>query len=127
VTIDDESSLEGWTPEPGPALPLGQIVDLAFDYRGNTTVVKTDGSELEGYVFNRNAEAPDPFLQMFDGAGNAPIRIPYREIRTIRFTGKDTAAGMSYTAWLRRREQERSAGATPPRPAVPDDGPSVRR
>jgi hypothetical protein len=127
VTSDDEASLEGWTPEPGPALPLGRIVDLAFDYRGNTTVVKIDGSELEGYVFNRNAEAPEPFLQLFDGAGNGPIRIPYRDIRTIRFTGKDTAAGMSYAAWLRRREQERSAGATPPTPAVPDDGPSVRR
>jgi hypothetical protein len=107
--MDDEPSLEGWAPEPGPALALGRIVDLAFDYRGNTTVVKTDGSELEGYVFNRTAEVAEPFLQMFDGAGEGPIRIPYREIRTIRFTGKDTAAGTSYTAWLRRREQERAA------------------
>jgi hypothetical protein len=124
VTLDDEPSLEGWAPEPGPTLSLGRIIDLAFDYRGNTTVVKTDGSELDGYVFNRSAEAPEPFIQMFDGAGNGPIRIPYREIRTIRFTGKDPAAGNSYAAWLRRREQERAAD-----PALPTstDGSSARR
>jgi hypothetical protein len=124
--IDDEASLEGWAPEPGPTLPLTRIVELAFDYRGNTTVVRTDGSELEGYVFNRNAEAPEPFLQMFDGSGNGPIRIPYRDIRSIRFTGKDPAAGNSYTAWLRRREQERGGGTALPPPPT-DDGPPARR
>jgi hypothetical protein len=118
--MDEEPSLEGWAPEPSSTLPLSRIVDLAFDYRGNTTVVKVDGSELEGYVFNRDAEVAEPFLQMFDGAGNGPVRIPYREIRTIRFTGKDTAAGTSYTAWVRRREQERAGGP-------PNVGPSARR
>ena len=107
--MDEEPSLEGWTPEPGATLPVSRIVDFAFDYRGNTTVVKTDGSEVEGYVFNRNAEVAEPFLQMFDAAGDGPIQIAYRDIRTIRFTGKDTAAGTSYTAWVRRREQERAA------------------
>src|SRR5262245_57434368 len=124
MTLDDDPTLEGWEPEPGPTLPLGRIVDLAFDYRGNTTVVKTDGSELEGYVLNRNAEVPEPFLQMFDGAGNGPIRILYREIRTLRFTGKDPAAGNSYAAWLRRREQEKSAGSALP---TPTDESSVGR
>ena len=65
-----------------------------------------------------NAEVAEPFLQMFDGAGNGPIRIPYREIRTIRFTGKDTAAGTSYTAWVRRREQERAGGPALPMPTA---------
>jgi hypothetical protein len=102
---DEERSLEGWAPEPGADLPLGRLVDLAFDYRGNTTVVKTDGSEVEGYIFNRNAAPPVPFVQMFDAAGAGPFKIPYAEIRTIRFTGKDTAGGGSYAAWLRRKER----------------------
>lgn len=106
-----ERSLEGWAPEPSEALPLGRIVDLAFDYRGNTTVVRRDGTEIEGYVFNRNAEAAEPYLELFDVEGRGPIRIPYAEIRTIRFTGKDTAAGRSYAAWLARREAERGARA----------------
>jgi hypothetical protein len=107
----DELSLEGWTPEPGPALPLGRIIDLAFDYRGNVTVVRTDGREVEGYLFNRDADARAPFVQVIDVHGGDPLRIAYAEIRTIRFTGKDPAAGNSYAAWLRRRAEEREKAA----------------
>jgi len=98
--------LEGWSPGLGTDLPLERVIDLAFDYRGNTTVVKTDGTEVYGYVFNRNPDVAEPFVQMFDAAGAGPFKILYREIRTIRFTGKDTAAGNSYAAWLRRKETE---------------------
>lgn len=114
--MDEERSLEGWEPEPGAELPLARLVDLAFDYRGNTTVVKRDGTELDGYVFNRNADVPEPYLQMFDSEGGGPITVRYADVRTIRFTGKDTAAGNSYAAWLRRREQERDGKATGGRP-----------
>jgi hypothetical protein len=103
-----DGSLEGWAPEPGASLSLNEIVEHAFDYRGNTVVVKTDGTELEGYVFNRDADVPEPFIQMFDLAGAGPLTIPYAAIRTIRFTGKDTAAGNSYAAWLKRKEQQKA-------------------
>ncbi len=112
---EPDESLEGWEPEVGPGLPLVRVVDLAFDYRGNTTVVKTDGAELDGYIFNRNAEVAEPFIQMFDAGGNGPFKIRYSEIRTIRFTGKDAAAGNSYAAWLKRREREK-AEQEPPGP-----------
>jgi hypothetical protein len=116
---EEERSLEGWAPEPGEGLSLGRIIDLAFDYRGNTTVVKTDGTEVEGYVFNRDADARVPFIQMFDAAGAGPFVIPYAEIRTIRFTGKDTAGGGSYAAWLRRKERLASTSAEHPGPIPP--------
>ncbi len=103
--MDIPESLEGWEPEIGPDLPLARVIDLAFDYRGNTTVVKTDGTEVVGYIFNRNAEAPDPYIQLVDLRGEGPIRIRYAEIRTIRFTGRDMAAGNSYAAWLRRKAE----------------------
>jgi hypothetical protein len=38
-------------------------------------------------------------------------------VRTIHFTGKDTAAGKSYAAWLARKQAEkagRAAGAPLP-------------
>lgn len=107
-----DRTLEGWVPEVGPDLPLERVIDLAFDYRGNTTVVKTDGTEWDGYLFNRNADVAEPFIQMFDANGEGPFKIPYREIRTIRFTGKDTAAGNSYAAWLRRKEKEKAEKAS---------------
>src|SRR5262249_42895523 len=58
-----------------------------------------------GYIFNRNAEAPEPFIQLFDEQGDGPLTIPYRDIATIRFTGKDTAAGNSWKAWVERKEK----------------------
>ncbi len=100
-------SLEGWVPVFSEALTLAEVIDLAFDYRGNTTVVKLDGTQVEGYIFNRDRAAPEPFLQMFDLAGNGPLTIRYTEIQTIRFTGKDMAAGQSWRAWLERKEREK--------------------
>jgi adenosylhomocysteine nucleosidase len=112
-----ETSLEGWVPEPGGHVSLARVIDLAFDYRGNTTVVKRDGSEVAGYIFNRNTDVPQPFIQMFDADGAGPFRIPYSEIVTIKFDGKDTAAGNSYAAWLGRKaaDRDRPAAGRPPR------------
>ena len=104
-------SLEGWVPNLSEYLTLADVVDQAFDYRGNTTVLKVDGSEVEGYIFDRNKDVPEPFIQMFDVAGNGPFRIPYSEIRNIKFTGKDTAAGNSWLAWLEGREKEKAEKA----------------
>jgi hypothetical protein len=115
--MEVEQSLEGWAPEPDSEMPLDRIVDLAFDYRGNLTVLKRDGSVLHGYVFNRDADAPVPHLEMFDADGGGPHRVPYAEVRTIHFTGKGTAAGKSYAAWLARKQAEkagRAAGAPLP-------------
>jgi hypothetical protein len=109
--MEGEKTLEGWAPEPAAELPVAHIIDLAFDYRGNTTVVKRDGTELHGYVFNRDADAPVPYLEMFDTDGAGPHRVPYGEVRTIHFTGKDTAAGKSYAAWLARKQTEKAERA----------------
>ncbi len=103
----DEKTLEGWTPNLGDDLSLADVIEYAFDYRGNVTVIKADGSELVGYLFNRHREAAEPFVQMFDQAGAGPFTIRYADIRTIHFTGKDTAAGKSYEAWLRRKAEQR--------------------
>lgn len=108
----EEASLEGWEPAVGLEVSLDEVVELAFDYRGDVTVARQDGTELVGYLFNRNAEVPDPFVQVFDRAGDGPFTIRYAEIRTIRFTGKDPAAGKSYEAWLRRKAERPAAAAS---------------
>src|SRR5262252_4441202 len=101
-------TLGGGVPRITEYLSLGGGGEFAFDYRGNTTVVKRDGIEIVGYIFNRNAEADEPFIQLFDEQGDGPFTIPYRDIATIRFTGKDTAAGNSWKAWVERKEKEKA-------------------
>ena len=108
---DERAPLEGWEPAVGIEVCLEEVVERAFDYRGDVTVVRRDGTEVIGYLFNRNAEILERFVQMFDRAGDGPLTIPYSEIRTIRFTGKDTAAGKSYEAWLRRKTEHPAATA----------------
>ena len=111
----DEQSLEGWAPTVGDEVSLDEVVDLAFDYRGDVTVVLDTGHALVGDVYNRDRAAADPYLQMFDPSG-ASHTLRYAEIRTVAFTGKDTASGTSYEAWLRRKA-EAAAETSPSSPA----------
>lgn len=114
-------TLEGWEPQIGPYLTLGEVIDFAFDYRGNTTIVKTDGTEVVGYIFNRDARTAEPFLQYFDERGDGPFTLPYAAVAAIKFTGKDTAAGGSFKAWLERKERSKAEAAGAQRgEAAPD-------
>jgi hypothetical protein len=106
----DDRSLEGWDSGVVDGTVLAEVVERAFDYRGDVTVVTRDGRETVGYLFNRDAREPRPFVQLFASEGGAAETIPYAEIRSIRFTGRDTAAGNSYAAWLRSREATKAAG-----------------
>jgi len=110
--VIQEQNLEGWVP--GPDVPLAEVIDRAFDYRGNVTVERADGTELVGYLSNRDARAREPFVQMFDAAGDGPITIRYADIRTIRFSGKDPAVGNSYAAWLARKATAAAEGKPAP-------------
>ncbi len=106
--MTEERSLEGWAPRVGDDAKLTEVIDLAFDYRGDVTLVLTDGRDLIGYVYNRDRDATEPYLQLVDPSG-ASHTLRYTEVRTIRFTGRDTAAGTSYEAWLRRKGEPRPA------------------
>jgi hypothetical protein len=110
---EERGPFEGWEPAIGGGVSLEEVVERAFDYRGDVTLVRHDGTELTGYLFNRNGEVVERFVQMFDRAGDGPLTIPYSDIRTIRFTGKDTAAGKSYEAWRRRKTEGPTATAAP--------------
>lgn len=101
--MKEPETLEGWLPEPRSGHDVARVIDLAFDYRGDVTIVMADGTERTGYVFNRDREVTEPFLQMFEAQCVSPLTIHYAAIRTILFSGKDTAAGKSYAAWLERK------------------------
>ena len=119
-------TLEGWVPQVNDYTSDAGRQRLArLIYRGNTTIVTRDGRELVGYIFNRDADAPEPFVQFFDEQGEGPFTLAFADIATIKFTGKDTAAGNSWKAWVERKEKEKAlkaaaAGAGPlgrdPRP-----------
>lgn len=115
-------SLEGWVAEVTDTAALVDIVEKAFDYRGDVTVTTRDGGRQVGYLFNRNRDVPHPFVQMLPTAGGPAKSILYADILGITFTGKDTASGKSYAAWRKRKEAERAGVTLPPDPPSATDG-----
>jgi len=88
-----------------------EAIDKAFDYRGDVTLTLSNGQLLEGYMFNRNASAVPPRVEVFVKGSDEPRVIPYSDINAIAFTGKDTADGKSWDAWVSKKESERKAEA----------------
>ena len=77
---------------------LAELVDRAFDYRGYVTVRRNDGSELVGFVYDRDAAHVD----LFDESATQRLRIPLADIAAIDFTGEDSAR-KSQEIWERRK------------------------
>lgn len=87
-----------------------EAIDKAFDYRGDVTLTVHNG-QVEGYMFNRDASARPPRVEVFVKGSDEPVVIPYADITAIAFTGKDTADGKSWDAWVSKKESERKAEA----------------
>ena len=104
-------SVEGRIFRPANEAELREAVELAFDYRGDVTLELTSGQKIKGYIFNRNALASPPFLQLFPKGQPGELKISYANIVAIAFTGEDTASGKSWEAWVKKKESERKAEA----------------
>ncbi len=95
---------------------LRQGLEKAFDYRGDVTITRKDGSKVEGYVFDRRtgASLTNSFVRIMPKEQRGKIAIPYAEIAGLEFTGRDTAAGKSWEAWVKKWTRERQQGGTKP-------------
>jgi hypothetical protein len=104
-------SLEGRKFEPRSFEDLAEALELAFDYRGDVTLLLKSGELSTGYVFNRRVAGTDSSLELFpSGSPNVKL-IRYDEILAITFTGEDTASGKSWEAWTAKKESERRLDA----------------
>ena len=87
-----------------------EAIDKAFDYRGDVTLT-LHNETLECFMFNRDAAARPPRIEVFVKGSEEPRVIPYADVVAIAFTGKDTANGKSWDAWVNKKESERKAEA----------------
>jgi lipopolysaccharide export system protein LptC len=107
----DSDSLEGRVFRPASHAELVEAVEQAFDYRGDVSLQLTSGQTVEGYVSNRDTHAAQPFLQIFPKVESGLRLIRYADVKAISFTGKDTASGKSWEAWVTKKEAQRRAEA----------------
>jgi hypothetical protein len=106
--------LEGWIPQLASDEEIRVALEKAFDYRGDVTITRKDGSKIEGYLFDRRTAATlkDSVVRLFPKDANEKVSIPYAEIAALAFTGRDTAAGKSWEAWMKKYAQKKAAGET---------------
>ena len=110
-------NLEGWIPSTATELEIRAALERAFDYRGDVTITLKDGRVIEGYIFDRKVKGPllsDCAVRLMpkpkdpeDQPGK--LSVPYNEIAALAFTGRDTAAGKSFAAWVKKYNEKKAA------------------
>src|SRR5579864_8803362 len=108
----EHENLEGWIPPLANEEDLRQALEKAFDYRGDITITRKDGSRIEGYLFDRRTAATlkDSVVRLYPKNSDEKIAISYADIAALAFTGRDTAAGKSWEAWMRKYSAKIAAG-----------------
>ena len=87
-------------------------LEKAFDYRGDVTITLKDGSQIEGYIFDRQpgVTLADSRVRLFPKDQDRKISISYADIAGLAFSGRDTAAGKSWEAWVKKYWEKKAAG-----------------
>jgi hypothetical protein len=108
----EHQNLQGRVWETATDAELRDGLEKAFDYRGDVTIQLKNGSALEGYIFDRRSGSTlaDSFVRLFPKNDPNKVTIPYSEIAGLAFTGRDTAAGKSWEAWLKKYWEKKHAG-----------------
>jgi len=105
-------SVEGWVPSLACEEEIRTALEKAFDYRGDVTITRKDGSSLEGYVFDRvsGATLATSFVRVLPKDSSPRVKLSYAEIAALAFSGRDPAAGKSWEAWVRKYWAKKTTG-----------------
>ena len=104
--------LEGWVPELAGEAEIRSALEKAFDYRGDITITRRDGSTIEGYLFDRRSgpTLAASRVRLMTKNSSEKISISYADVAALAFSGRDTAAGKSWEAWIKKYAQKKAAG-----------------
>ncbi len=104
--------LEGWVPALASEEETRTALEKAFDYRGDVTITRKDGTKVEGYLFDRKSgpSLAESLVRVLPKTSNQRVMIPYSDITALAFTGRDTAAGKSWEAWVKKYVEKKAAG-----------------
>src|ERR1700724_2109765 len=105
-------NLEGWIPQLATEEEIRIALEKAFDYRGDITITRKDGSKVEGYLFDRRSASTlkDSVVRIYPKTSDEKLSVSYGDIAALAFTGRDTAAGKSWEAWMKKYAEKKAAG-----------------
>lgn len=110
----EHENLEGWVPQMATPTEVFEALEKAFDYRGDVTITRKDGSTVEGYIFDRRSgtSLETSAVRIIPSKERTKLSVPYSDIAALAFTGRDTAAGKSFEAWIKKYWEKKAAGET---------------
>jgi hypothetical protein len=110
----EREQLEGWVPALASDAEVREALEKAFDYRGDITITRSDGSQVQGYLFDRKngTTLADSYVRLIPANEPGKVKIAYSDIAAIAFTGRDTAAGKTFEAWVKKYWEKKTAGET---------------
>ncbi|MGA2419248.1 MAG: hypothetical protein ABSG69_04145 [Candidatus Acidiferrum sp.] len=110
------AAVQGWVPDLASDEDVRKALETAFDYRGDVTITCKDARAIEGYIFDRTTGATlqNSFVRVMPSNGGARQKIAYADIAALAFTGRDTAAGKSWEAWVRKYWEKKGVGEAAP-------------
>lgn len=106
-------NLEGSIPTLATDDEIRAALEKAFDYRGDVTLTLKNGQKIEGYIFDRRSYGrtlAECVVRLMPKDQPGKVSIPYSDIAAIAFTGRDTAAGKSFAAWVKKYNDKKAAG-----------------
>jgi hypothetical protein len=106
-------NLEGAIPSIATDDEIRAALEKAFDYRGDVTITRKDGSAIEGYIFDRRSNGKtlaDCVVRLFPKDRDEKVSVSYADIARLAFTGRDTAAGKSFETWVKKYREKKAAG-----------------
>jgi hypothetical protein len=108
----EHQKLQGRVWEAASDEELRDGLEKAFDYRGDVTITRKDGTAVEGYIFDRRpgVTLQESVVRLFPTGSPVKLAIPYSDIAGLAFTGRDTAAGKSWEAWMKKYAERKAAG-----------------
>ncbi len=108
----EREQLEGWIPELASDADVREALEKAFDYRGDITITRKDGSQITGYLFDRRSglSLTDSFVRIIPSNAPTKMSVAYSDIAALAFSGRDTAAGKTFEAWVKKYWDKKAAG-----------------
>jgi hypothetical protein len=108
----EREQLEGWVPELASDAEVREALEKAFDYRGDITITRKDGSKVQGYLYDRRTgkTLAESVVRMMPSDGAGRLNIAYSDIAALAFSGRDTAAGKTFEAWVKKYWEKKAAG-----------------
>ncbi len=112
AVTQQRDSVAGWSVDLGDDDATFDILEKAFDYRGDVTLTLKDGSVVAGYLFDRKRgkTLTDSSVRLLPPTSEERITVRYADIRHIAFSDRDPAAGKSFETWVKKYIEKKLKG-----------------